>query len=70
MGEYAEIELGRAMRHGSTVSNKPKRRKLVMCYICNKEYRGESGLMQHQNAKHDTSFTWGEICWTTNEYEN
>jgi len=73
MGDYAEMQLRSDMTRGIPVSNAPPgpRPKLVACPECGKEIRGQSGLMQHENAKHGGSWNQWDISVAreNNEFE-
>lgn len=71
MGDYADDALRMHMQSGIAFDrDRPvRRRKLVACPDCGKECRGEAGVMEHQNAKHGTSFSWGDIDNIQPDYE-
>lgn len=61
MGEYAELMLVYHAKCGRRVSAHSKKLPLIQCKKCGKECRGFTGLMQHENAKHETKYSWAEI---------
>lgn len=71
MGEYAEDRLRWEMNRGSPMpTGKPRRRKLVTCPICGKQFRGSAGVMEHANAKHGAKYSRMDINCQVPEYDD
>lgn len=75
MGDYAEDMLRTHMRSGGRVGHrKPSGKRLlkpVECPDCGWWFRGKSGVMQHQNAKHGCDWTRAQIAeaFASDEFE-
>lgn len=61
--EECARDRGMTLEDGIPVARQdtPPRRKIVPCPDCGKKCRGDGGVMQHQNAKHDSDWTHNQI---------